>query len=167
MATIPEYSQYTTAEDNLLKLLAIQATPNPPIGQEDFKVLAAKAILNLFAAAGGTLTEAQANGLYAKLASNLADLPNKEQALANIGGAPNTPFLQSLASLAGGIVVKRNDGTAVVRTLVSTGSGVIITEAAGNSGNPTITLDAKLQQVASALLGEGSILIQDGGQLIG
>lgn len=176
---LPSYNQFTTAEENLLRLLTQQATPNPPLGQEDFKVLVTKAVLNLFAPTGGSLTQAQADLLYAsrtlllssywtsaqtieeialavgentglKAANNLTDLNDGAQALANIGGVERTPFLLSLLALTTGFVVNKADGTAVARTITASGGGVSVTNGDGNAANPTISLSTPLQGVDSA-----------------
>lgn len=144
--SLPTYNQVTSPEQNLLDLLAAQSSPNPPIGQEAFAVLAAKAILNLFAAASGGVT-----GEYLTKANSLSDVANPTQALANIGGMPRSAFVEALAALAGGIVVKRADGTAAVRTLVS-GDGLSVANGDGNAGNPTVSVSPRLAQVNAASL---------------
>lgn len=145
---VPIYNQVTSPEQNLLELLAAQATPNPPIGQEAFAVLATKAILNLFSEQNGNTGEG-----FLQKANNLSDVTDPVQALANIGGMQRTVFLESLAALAGGILVKRNDGTAAVRTLqVST--GLTVTNGNGDAGNPTVGLGVRLAQVNAAAMQE-------------
>ena len=145
---LPVYNQVTSPEQNLLELLAAQATPNPPIGQEAFAVLATKAILNLFAA-----ENANTGGEYLQKTNNLSDVADPLQALANIGGMQRSVFLESLAALVGGIVVKRNDGTAAVRTLEA-GAGLSVTNGNGDGGNPSVGLDTRLAQVNAANLQE-------------
>lgn len=145
---IPVYNQITSPEQNLLELLAAQATPNPPIGQEAFAVLATKAILNLFSQESGN-TGAE----FLQKANNLSDVANPLQALANIGGMQRSVFLEALAALSGGIVVKRNDGTAAVRTLEA-GAGLSVTNGNGDGGNPSVGLDTRMAQVNAATLQE-------------
>jgi hypothetical protein len=143
---IPVYNQVTSPEQNLLELLAAQVTPNPPIGQEAFAVLATKAILNLFAA-----ETANTGSDFLQKANNLSDVANPLQALANIGGMQRSVFLESLAALSGGILVKRNDGTAAVRTL-EVGAGLTVANPNGDAGNPTVGLGNRLAQVNAATL---------------
>lgn len=162
---LPKYSQYDTPESNILALLAAQAGPNPPIGQEAFAVLAAKALLNIFASVG--FTQADADKLYAKLVKNLADLPDKEQALANIGGAKNTPFLQGLSTLENGIVVKTPTGAAARQIEVS--SAMDIANSDGQSGNPKLSLVNALEQAAVAVgsMGDDYAWVKRGGAIVG
>lgn len=136
---LPIYNQFTSAEQNVLDLLAAQAGPNPPIGQEAFTVLITKAVLNIFQPAGGSLTEATADTRYLRLANSLSDIPNKPQALANIGGMPRSEFLNELVALGGGYVVRRGDGRAASRVLQA-GAGITVVNGNGDGGNTVISL---------------------------
>jgi len=145
---LPVYNQVTSPEQNLLELLAAQQVPNPPIGQEAFAVLATKAILNLFAEQNGNTGEE-----FLQKANNLSDVADPLQALANIGGLQRTVFLESLSALAGGILVKRSDGTSAVRTL-GVSAGLTVANANGDAGNPSVGLGTRLAQVNAAVMQE-------------
>ena len=145
---VPIYDQVTSPEQNLLNLLAVQASANPVLGQEAFAVLVTKAVLNLFSASNTGIAE---SGSYLTKADNLSGISNPLQALANIGGMARSSFVDGLAGINDGIVVKKLDGTSVARTLVA-GSGIVVTEGKGNAGDPTISVSARLSQLDSTLL---------------
>lgn len=156
------YNQFTTPEQNLIDLLRKQGGPNPLIGQEAFAVLATKAILNVSQPSGGSLTETQGDARYLRQSQNFSDVPNKPQALANIGGLAATPFLLALAAIGAGIVVKKGDGTATARTLATSGSGLSIANPSGDAGNPTFSLATLLQQISALTLLDGQGIIRNG-----
>ena len=143
---LPIYNQFSSAEQNVLQLLAAQAGPNPPIGQEAFAVLITKAVLNIFQPAGGTLTEATADVRYLRRANSLSDVPNPQQALANIGGMPRSEFLTELVGVGGGYLVKRGDGSAASRVLQA-GAGITVANGDGDSGDTVISLDSPVVPV--------------------
>lgn len=159
---IPVYNQVTSPEQNLLELLAAQAVPNPPIGQEAFAVLVTKAVLNLFA----TASSGPVAGDFLAKVNNLSDVQNKPQALANIGGMPRSVFLESLVAISNGLMVKRSDGTTIGRTLEA-GAGLTIANPAGDAGNPLIAVSPRLAQVNAASLQELWGFVYRSGQVSG
>jgi hypothetical protein len=126
---IPIYDQFTTAEQNLIDLLVVQAGVNPPIGREDFAVLAVKAILNLYAPASGSITLDLANSLYLKIALNLSDVPNKLQALANLGGVSVGDANASFLKIANNLSDVPNKPQALINLgAMAAGTGLTVTE---------------------------------------
>jgi len=103
-------------------------------------------VLNIFQPAGGSLTEATADERYLGKANSLSDIPNPQQALANIGGMPRTDFLTGLVGLGGGYVVRRGDGSAASRVLQA-GAGITVVNGDGDSGNTIIGLDSPVVPV--------------------
>ena len=164
---LPQYNQFSSPEQNVLDLLASQDGPNPPLGQEEFRVLITKAVLNLFQPAGGSLTETTADARYLRQSNNLSDVQNPLQALANIGGMPRNDFLTTLASLAAGIVVRLSNGTAVAREIGVLGDGLTVVNGDGQAGNPAISLSSRLQQVDGASLQDLWGFVYRAGQVSG
>lgn len=71
-----------------------------------------------------------------------------------------------LAVASPGLVAKNTSGTPVARTLTG-GTGISVTNGDGGAGNPTITLDAELVDIAGITPSDGVFIIGDGSDFVG
>lgn len=81
-----------------------------------------------------------------------------------VGFQPIDADLTALAALSGtGIVARTAADTYALRTIVSTSGGLVVTNGDGVSGNPSLALDADLQEIADVANVRGDLLITNSG----